>query len=184
MTAVEGALAIGFRFGEAPAEFMAYFPTQVAGGIGVTGYSGVVGRAPRTLVRDATQWIPSAAGSSAIFRLIRGITGAAAIAQQFASTNVNAAAPQAQCISGADASVLGGTQSTEIRGFDPNPPSGAFFIGPTFFELQAVFSSSVPNIGIYPIYLFPGDALVCFGVRPVTAAAQFKFAANIAEYTV
>lgn len=178
MTAVEGALAIGFRFGEAPTEFMGYFPTQAASGIGVTAYAGIVGRATRTLVRQATQWIPAGIGTSLNFTLIRGVTGAAAIAQQFASTNVDAAAPQVQCVSGADASVLGGAQKTSIRSFDP----ATFFNGATFFDLEPVSGSGIANVGILPLYLFPGDALVCLGVRNVTAAAAFKFAANIAEF--
>ena len=178
--AVKGAESLGWTGGEAPAEFTGFLPNQAASGAGVTCYAGIVGRAARTLVLNAGQWI-TAAGTVNI-SLARGITGQAAIGQALGCINASGIAPSAQCISGADASVLGGVIKP-LQAFDPgsvfNPGVGSFFQLYQFIGGGGTtVTQHLPN---FPIYLFPGDAIIGLSTRATTAAA-FRFLVTIAEY--
>ena len=161
-----GALPVGFIAGEAPVESMGSFPTQAASGSGLTAYQGIVGVAPRTLVR-LSLFLSAVASTLPSFVLYRGISGHTPISQAMMCINRPSAAVQAQCIgAGTIVGVAGtavGTLQAEVTGFS---------LGSTV---------SLVSNSQFPLYLFPGDALVCTGII-AAGTAQMKTWWGIAEY--
>ena len=163
---VKGALALGWVGGEAPVESMGTFATVVSTGANVPAYQGIVGAAPRTLIR-LCEFISAVSSVTPTFTIYRTITGQAAIAQQLFSVNVTSGVVQATSIQATSNAGLGATTT-----FNLQQPTAALGIGST---------SVLAAVTNYPIYLFPGDALVVSGVN-TAAAAQFRTWWAIAEY--
>ena len=115
-----------------------------AGAAGLLAYAGIVGAAPRTILRSM-EVIPSASGITQFF-LIRAIGGQAVIPNIFVPLNTNIGTPQAQAIGGNDKTVLTGIQhllfTLPINNAGQNSLSVSTFLGPY-------------------VVLFPGDACVC-----------------------
>lgn len=162
----EGALAVSVTGGEAALEAMGSFATQAATGANVAAYQGIVGVAPRTLIR-LCQFVSGISSVTPTFRLFRTIAGQVAIAQQCASINVSIGAVQAICIGNSTDAALVGAQVTVLQ-----QQTGALANG----SGQALVTNAQ-----FPLYLFPGDALVVSGVD-TAAAAQMKSWWAFGEY--
>lgn len=151
--------------GIAPVEAMGQSPFEVAGGAGQTSYAGVLGVAPRTLVRMA-QVIANVASTAVAFFVARGITGHTVIANYLTPINT-ATDAQAQCIGGPSTAVLGGTIGKIFNGVSLLGVGGAILL----------FS----NTSGLAIDLFPGDAFYVTGTV-AAGVAQTMFWGAIAEF--
>lgn len=160
-----GALATAIN-GLAPMEAIGQSPFQVAGGAGQTSYAGVLGVAPRTLIRMA-EVIANVASTAVAFFIARQITGHTVVTNFLTPINVATGAPQAQCIGGGSTAVLGGTIGKIFNGVSLIGAGGAILL----FQ----------NNGALPVYLFPGDAFYVAGTV-AAGTAQTMFWGAVAEF--
>ena len=151
-----GGFGAGIMGGEAPVEATGQFPVQAASSATATAYVGVIGVAPRTLVRfGALVFAASGSTGSMGISLYRAITGAADIAQALVTINSQRSV-QAQCIGGGDASVLG---ASSIGVIEDVPSNLTFSFNQSLRYNGANFANSAP------FHLYPGDAFVATATR-------------------
>lgn len=160
-----GALATAIN-GLAPVEAMGQSPFEVAGGVGVTSYAGVLGVAPRTLIRMA-EVLANVASTAVAFFVARGITGQTVITNFLTPINTASGVPQTQCIGGPTTAVLGGTIGKIFNGVSLLGAGGAILL----------FS----NTSGLPIFLFPGDAFYVTGTVAAGTAQTMLWTA-VAEF--
>lgn len=148
--------------GIGPVESMGQSPFEVAGGAGQTSYAGILGVAPRTVVRMIEVLTNVASTSVAVF-LARAITGHTVITNFLVPINTATGAVQAQCIGGPSTAVLGGTIGKLFNGVSVLGVGGALLL--------------ISNTAGLPIFLFPGDALYVTGTVAAGVAQTMLFTA-------